>query len=94
MPSASYRAEGFVMTSTCLMILARDRSEPIGISSTTRVLKGAHRLIFEHLRYPRKLTFPSMSTDTEGTLSNISSAVPPVFAKSLPTLNTVLSNLK
>ena len=41
---------------------------------------------------PLKLTFPSISKSIEGIFSKISSAVPPLLLKSLPTLKTRLSN--
>ena len=43
--------------------------------------------------FPRKLTFPSTSTDTEGIFESTSLTVPPFTIKSFPTLNTFLSSL-
>ena len=42
---------------------------------------------------PLSATFPSISTDTDGTLSKTSLTLPPLTVKSLPTLYIFLSNL-
>ncbi len=87
-PSASYFADGLVTTSTLSIILA-------GILFKPPVKpEGRPSIKMRTFSEPRKATFPSISTVTEGTLFKISSAEPPVFAKSFPTLKTFLSKVK
>ncbi len=91
-PSASYRADGLVMTSIlsirspCSILKASGLlrpTSPEGLPSTS----------IRTFELPRKLTFPSTSTATEGTLSSISEAFLPLLVRSLATLKTLLSRL-
>ena len=90
-PSALYLAEGFVIISTlsisfpCNCLNAFAPSKPI-------ILAGFPSTNILTLSDPLKLIFPSMSKSMEGIFSKISSAVPPLLLKSLPTLKTRLSN--
>src|SRR6185503_10286479 len=81
-PEASYLADGLVMTSTLSMASA-------GIWSRERVVgRPSTKMVGEA---PRRLTLPSMSTLTEGTLRMTSCAVPPALTMFLSTLNTFFS---
>ena len=55
-------------------------------------LEGRPSINILTLSFPLKLTFPSPSTETEGTLSNTSLAVPPLTVMSCPTLYIFLSS--
>ena len=89
-PSASYLADGDVITSTrsidsagnCLNASVEfNPTKPDGLPFI-KILTSS---------FPRRATLPSTSTETEGTLSSTSLTVPPLTVKSLPTLITFLS---
>ena len=71
-PSGSYFAEGFVMISMFSITLAGICSS-ISEASKIEGLPSTKTVKFE---FPRKLTFPSISTLTDGTFSKTSTAVP------------------
>ena len=84
-PSASYLADGEVITSTLSMASAgnwRNASVPLK-PTNAEGLPSINILTFS---LPLRLTFPSTSTSTEGTLSKTSDAEPPLTVMSLPTL--------
>ena len=91
-PSASYRADGFVITSTFSTASAGNN---FSASATFIPAKpeGFPSINIFTFSFPRSATFPSVSTVTEGTLSKTSLTVPPLTIISLPTLYTLLSNL-
>ena len=75
LPSASYRAEGFVITST----LSSASAEIVrSASAIFTAFEGFPSIRIFTLSFPRRLTFPSPSTVTEGTLSSTSLADPPL----------------
>ncbi len=91
-PSASYRADGEVITSTFSIDSAGNcLSASVEFSPTSP--EGFPFIKIRTLSLPLSATFPSTSTDTEGTLSKTSLTVPPFTVKSLPTLYIFLSNL-
>ena len=73
-PSASYRADGFVMTSTLSKASAGIVFKALAILMLFAGFPSIKILTFS---LPRRLTLPSASTVTEGTLSKTSLAVPP-----------------
>ena len=90
-PSASYFADGLVITSTFSIISAViDPSAPPSVSART---DGLPLIRICTPLLPLRVTAPSILTSTEGTLFNTSKALPPLLARSLPTLKTRLSSL-
>lgn len=84
-PSASYLAEGEVITSTFSIASAGNwRKASVEFKPTSP--DGLPLINIRTLSFPRKETFPSTSTETDGTLSNTSLTVPPLTVRSLPTL--------
>ena len=73
MPSGSYLAEGFVIISICSIVFAGICCRASLPSSTL----GRPSIKTVKLELPRKLTFPSISTLTEGVFSKASIAEPP-----------------
>ena len=78
-PSGSYLAEGFVMSSIDSIAEAGIEvrtsellmpSSPVGLPSTRKLI----------LLLPRSITVPSISTVTDGIFSRTSSALPPLAA--------------
>ena len=88
-PSASYFADGLVITSTFSILSEGIDSNPLLAVKT----EGFPLINIRTLEFPRKLTAPSISTLTDGTLFKISLTEPPFEIKSFPTLKTRLSNL-
>ncbi len=90
-PSALYLEDGLVIISTlsislpCSCLNAFGPSKPI-------ILAGFPSINILTLCDPLKLIFPSISKSIEGIFSRISSAVPPLLLRSLPTLKTLLSS--
>ena len=89
-PSASYLAEGLVITSTRSTRFAGSCRSPLLPLKLTSP-EGLPSIRIRTLAEPLKLTFPSGSTATEGRFIRMSEALPPAFARSLPTLNIRLS---
>ena len=89
-PSASYLAEGFVMTSTLSTMFAGNCLKPLLPLKLTKP-DGFPSINILTLAEPLNLTFPSGSTAIEGRFRRISEALPPAFARSFPTLNILLS---
>ena len=89
-PSASYLADGLVITSTFSIASAGIKRKA---SAILIAFDGFPSISTLTLSLPRKLTFPSTSTETEGILSKTSLTVPPFTIRSFPTLYTFLSNL-
>ena len=91
-PSASYLAEGEVITSTRAIDSAGScRKASVELRPTSP--EGFPLIKIRTSSFPRKETLPSTSTETEGTLSSTSLTVPPLTVKSFPTLYIFLSNL-
>ncbi len=90
-PSASYFAEGLVMTSTLSIISAV--MVPSALLSSLANTDGFPLIKICTPPLPLNVTLPSIFTLTDGTLFSTSSALAPVELKSLPTLKTLLSNL-
>ena len=91
-PSASYLAEGEVITSTFSIDSAGNcRNASVEFKPTKP--DGFPLIKIRTLSFPRKATLPSTSTETDGTLSKTSLTVPPRTVKSLPTLYIFLSSL-
>ena len=91
-PSALYLEEGFVIISTLSISLPCNCLKAFGPSNPI-ILAGLPSTRILTLCDPLRLTFPSISRSIDGIFSKISSAVPPLLLKSLPTLKTLLSNL-
>ena len=89
-PSASYRADGLVTTSILSIASAGINRKA---STILIALDGFPSIKMVTFSFPRRLTLPSTSTDTDGTLSKTSLTVPPFTIISLPTLYTFLSSL-
>ena len=91
MPSGSYLAEGLVITSTLSTELAGICSS--SVSKSFPIISYGRPLISTlTLEEPRSVTVPSLSTETLGTVSNTSVAVPPLDTRFLSTLTTRLSS--
>ncbi len=89
-PSASYLAEGDVITSTRSIASAGNwRRASVPLKPTKA--EGFPSINILTFSFPLKLTFPSTSTSTEGTLSKTSEAEPPLTVMSFPTLYILLS---
>ena len=84
-PSDSYLADGDVITSTLSIDSAGICWSPWGPLSPTRP-DGFPLIKILTLSLPLSATFPSISTETDGTLSNTSATLPPLTVISLPTL--------
>ncbi len=83
-PSASYRADGFVITSTFSIASPGNcLSASVGIPESAA---GFPLIKIRTDSLPLRLIFPSISTLTEGTLSRTSVTDPPLTVISLPTL--------
>ena len=91
-PSASYFEEGFVMTSTCSMLLAGSCCKIFARLSLVRP-EGFPSIKIVTFSLPRRLTFPSISTLTDGIFCSTSLTFPPTLIKFLSTLYTFLSRL-
>ncbi len=91
-PSASYLDEGLVITSTLSMSCAGRLLNPSASLIPTNP-DGWPLIKIRTPSLPLRDTFPSTSTETEGTLSSTSCAVPPLLVRSFPTLNTRLSRV-
>ena len=91
-PSASYLAEGLVITSTFSMASAgnclRASVEPNPASA-----EGFPLMSILTFSLPLRLMAPSTSTFTDGTLFRASLTVAPLMVRSLPILYIFLSNL-
>ena len=90
-PSASYFAEGLVITSTFSIISAV--MVPKVLPCSLAMTEGFPLIKICTPWLPLRLICPSISTFTEGTLFNTSKALAPVVLRSLPTLKTLLSSL-
>jgi len=88
-PSASNLAEAFVMISIFSTAAAGILSRASCGSST----EGLPSIITVKFELPRRETFPSISTSTEGTFSRISTAVPPLAERNCDASITRLSIL-
>ena len=90
MPSGSYLAPGFVMTSMSAMFEAGTlcRSDLI---SPPAMLEGLPSIIRLTFVFPRRLILSSGSTSTPGTWRNASIADPPVLREFCSTLKTRFS---
>ncbi len=84
-PSASYRADGFVITSTFSTASAGNSFKASAILIPAKP-DGLPSIKIRTFSFPLKATVPSASTVTEGTLSKTSLTVPPFTIMSLPTL--------
>ena len=84
-PSESYLAEGEVITST-LSIASEGNCFNASAPLKPTKAEGLPSIKIRTFSLPLKLTVPSGSTSTEGTLSKTSDAVPPFTVISLPTL--------
>ena len=91
LPSASYRAEGDVITST--FSIASAGNSFINDELIPTNLDGLPFIRILAASLPLRRIFPSMSVETDGILSNTSVPVPPLTVKSLPTVYIFLSNL-
>ena len=92
-PAASYLADGLVTTSICdIRLDGIDLSPPLPPMPMRP--EGLPSIRIRTFSLPRRLTLPSTSTVTDGMLSSISCAVPPLLARSFPTVNIFLSNAK
>ena len=90
-PSASYLAEGDVMTSTFSIASAGNcLNASVELSPTNP--EGLPLMSIRTLSLPLKATLPSASTETDGTLSKTSLTEPPLTVRSLPTLYIFLSS--
>ena len=90
LPSASYLAEGDVITSTFSMASAGNSFMNDELTPTN--LDGFPFIRILAASLPLKSIFPSISVETEGILSNTSVPVPPLTVKSFPTVYIFLSN--
>ena len=90
-PSALYLDDGFVIISTLSISLPCNCLKAFGPSNPI-ILAGLPSIKILTLCEPLRLMLPSISKSMDGMFSRISSAVPPLLLKSLPTLNTLLSN--
>ena len=86
-PSGSYFAVGFVMTSTRSMELAGIAARN-DVRAAPVMPEGRPSIRICTLPDPRNVMLPSMSTATLGTFASSSVAVAPLAVRSLPTLNT------
>ena len=86
-PSGSYFAEGLVITSIRSMALAGICSKK-AFSVAPVIPEGLPSMRICTFDDPLKEMLPSISTETEGTLTSNSLAVPPAADRSLPTLKT------
>ncbi|MNE38995.1 hypothetical protein D3C80_1329180 [compost metagenome] len=82
-PSASYLADGLVITSTFSIASAGIKRKASTIFIAFEGLSSIRIFTFS---FPLKLTFPSTSTVTDGILFKTSLTVPPFTMRSLPTL--------
>ena len=89
-PSASYLADGEVITSTFSIASAGICLNASAPFMPTKAL-GLPSINMVTFSFPRKLTVPSTLTCTDGTLPKTSLAFPPRIDKSLPILNIFLS---
>ena len=90
LPSASYLAEGDVITSTFSMASAGNSFMNDELIPTN--LDGFPFIRILAASLPLKSIFPSISVETDGILSSTSVPVPPLTVKSLPTVYIFLSN--
>ena len=84
-PSASYLADGLVITST-FSTASAGKSFKASAMLIPAKPDGFPSIKIFTLSLPLKATVPSASTVTDGTLSNTSLTVPPLTIMSLPTL--------
>ncbi len=88
-PSASYFAEGLVITSICF-------TDDAGICFKTSLpfnVVGLPSIRTTKSELPRKVTLPCGSTCTEGVFSRAVAALPPALFKSFSTFTTLRSIL-
>ena len=90
-PSASYLADGDVITSTFSMASAGNSFMNEELIPTN--LDGFPLIKILAASFPLNKIFPSVSVETEGILSNTSVPVPPLTVRSLPTVYIFLSSL-
>ena len=91
-PSASYFAEGFVITSILSTVFAGNCSNIVA-KSPPIILDGLPSIKTRTFEFPRRLTFPSISISTDGKLFKTSVIDELSLVKSLLTLNTFFSNV-
>ena len=84
-PSASYLAEGDVITSTRSIASAGNWLKTL-LSPNPASADGLPLIKILTFSFPLRLIPPSISTETEGTLFKASLTVPPAVVKSLPML--------
>ena len=84
LPSASYLAEGEVITSTFSIASAGNCLINVELIPTN--LEGFPLIKILAASFPLKRIFPSKSVETDGILSKTSFAVPPLTERSLPTV--------
>ena len=91
LPSASYLAEGEVITST--FSIASAGNSLIKDEFTPTNLDGLPFIRILAASLPLNRIFPSISVETDGILSRTSVPVPPRTVRSFPTVYIFLSNL-
>ena len=91
-PSASYLADGLVITSTLSMASAGS-CRNASVEPKPAKAEGRPLIRIRTFSFPLRLIAPSTSTLTDGTLFNASLTVAPLVVISFPMLYIFLSNL-